>query len=326
MKRFVNRALLFKCVNEAWWLFVALAVLLFSFCWLRVWIISLLDMPDFGNMLGPLVKKFGHLSPVPPDHILTYPGRVALTLVEPVVVFGLSIWAISRGSDIVAGEIGRGSMEMLLGQPLSRLQVFVTQACVTVGGIVLLCAVCTAGIWGGIRWTEVAVQKPITFMDIFAMAAGSQVETAPEDKEMQPLSAAVNIQLVIPGIVNVFAMAFGVAGLTTFVSSWDRYRWRTVGIASGLYILQFIIKLLAISAEQLLWLKPLSFFSAFEPQWFVYLGAEQQEALWSFTWTNGEGALVPGAMACNAMLLGIGLIGYVGGAVTFCQRDLPAPI
>lgn len=326
MRQVVNRALVFKCINEAWWLFAALAVVLFAFCWLRVWIISLLDMPDFGNMLGPLVKKFGHLSPVPPDHILTYPGRVGLTLVEPVVVFGLSIWAISRGSDIVAGEIGRGSMEMLLGQPISRLQVFTTQACVTVSGIFLLCVICTVGIWGSIHWTQVAVQKPITFMDIFAMAAGTTVEEDPEEKEMQPLSAAVNIQQVLPGMVNVFAMAFGVAGITTLVSSWDRYRWRTIGIASSVYVLQFIIKLLAISAEQLLWLKPLSFFAAFEPQWFVYLGVEQQEALWRFTWINGEGAMVPGALACNALLLGIGVIGYIGGGITFCHRDLPAPI
>ena len=75
-----------------------------------------------------------------------------------------------------------------------------------------------------------------------------------------------------------------------------------------------------------MWLKPFSFFSSFEPQWFVFLAIEQQEALWAFTWVNNEGVEVAGSLACNAILLGIGAVGYLVGGVVFCHRDLPAPI
>src|SRR5207244_4008742 len=83
---------------------------------------------------------------VPLSFILTYDGRVSLTFVEPIVTFTMAVWAITRGSDVVSGELGRGSMEMLLAQPVSRTQVLATQSATTVIG----CGVIALAVWAGV--------------------------------------------------------------------------------------------------------------------------------------------------------------------------------
>ena len=75
------------------------------------------------------------MSPVDLDQLLTFPGRIAIFFVEPAVLFIVCLWAIARGSDVVSGEVDRGTMEMLLAQPVSRLLILKTQAAVTVSGL-----------------------------------------------------------------------------------------------------------------------------------------------------------------------------------------------
>lgn len=58
------------------------------------------------------------------------------------MLFATTIWAVGRGSDTVSGEIGRGTMEMLLAQPVRRLLVLATQGAVTtIGSAILATAV-----------------------------------------------------------------------------------------------------------------------------------------------------------------------------------------
>ena len=71
---------------------------------------------------------------LPFEQLATYSGRIALAYDLPIVILCVSVWAIARGSDCVSGELGRGTMEMLLAQPVSRLQVLLTQATVTTIG------------------------------------------------------------------------------------------------------------------------------------------------------------------------------------------------
>ncbi len=65
-------------------------------------------------------------------------GRIAAEYDDPVVLLLMTVWAISRGSDAVSGELNRGTMEMLLGQPVTRLGVISVQACVTLLGAALI--------------------------------------------------------------------------------------------------------------------------------------------------------------------------------------------
>ena len=65
---------------------------------------SPLELTDFAAIVERLWDKWGKFSAVPLSHLLSYPGRIALAFDEPIVVFTVSIFAISRGSDAVSGS------------------------------------------------------------------------------------------------------------------------------------------------------------------------------------------------------------------------------
>lgn len=77
------------------------------------------------------ILNWQRLSSVPFADIATHSGRVALALVDPVVVLAATVWGITRGSDAVSGQLERGTMEMVLAQPVSRTAVYITQAIAT---------------------------------------------------------------------------------------------------------------------------------------------------------------------------------------------------
>ena len=61
--------------------------------------------------------------PVSFAQIATSAGRIAVAYDDPIVLLLVTVWAISRGSDAVSGELNRGTMEMVLAQPVTRLGV-----------------------------------------------------------------------------------------------------------------------------------------------------------------------------------------------------------
>ena len=80
---------------------------MFAFCWLRVWIVSLLPTDRFKTIVEQF-REFERFVPVPFEQLFTYPGRIALTYDELIVVMCMAMWAIARGSDCVAGELCAG--------------------------------------------------------------------------------------------------------------------------------------------------------------------------------------------------------------------------
>ena len=73
----MNAALLKKCLLEVRLLFAACVVLLFAFCFVRVFIVASLELTDFAAIVERLWDKWGKFSPVPLSHLLSYPGRIA---------------------------------------------------------------------------------------------------------------------------------------------------------------------------------------------------------------------------------------------------------
>lgn len=321
----MNRILLKKSFGDARWLLLALVLLLFSFSWIRVWLVSTLEMPRFASIVKPLFDKWGQFSPVTLDQLLSYPGRIALTFAEPIIVFGMTLWAIGRGSDCVSGEIGRGTMEMLLAQPVARWQIFWSQASVTIGGTAVLALVVWLGIYTGIHTNRVelthtkSLPLPLTNLRI-------PLPFLKPEKEIVPMIDVVQPRQMIAPTVNLFAYGFCIAGLASLFSSWDRYRWRTIGLMTGLFTIQFMIKVLALSSKHLLWLKQFSFLTAYEPQRFVAAAVDSPQDLWAWTVVNHQDKVVAGLLTYNVILLGIGLVSYLLATVIFCRRDLPAPL
>jgi len=114
----------------------------------------------------------------------------------------------------------------------------------------------------------------------------------------------------LPGVVNLFAFMLFLAGFSTMVSSWDNYRWRTIGLVGGFYVIQLVMKVMARLVPKLEWLLQFTFLGAFEPQSLII----KQEQAWGLS------------LQYDGALIGLGLASYVVAAVVFCHRDLPAPL
>ena len=154
----LNRALLNKSIGEARLLLLGASLVMFGFCWVRVWIVSLLPMERFKTILEQF-QEFERFLPVPFEQLITYVGRIALTYDELIVVMCVAVWAIARGSDCISGELGRGTMEMLLAQPVSRLKILVMHGVTTTVGTATLALASWVGIWVGIHTTH--TKEPI---------------------------------------------------------------------------------------------------------------------------------------------------------------------
>ena len=103
----VHRVLIRKYIGQSSLLFSSIGLALFLFAWVRVWVTSLLDMGQFRTILEQF-RDFEKFAPIDFDSLFTYPGRVGMTYDEPIVILCVVIWCISRGSDCVSGELGRG--------------------------------------------------------------------------------------------------------------------------------------------------------------------------------------------------------------------------
>ena len=112
------QALLIKLWRDSRWLLLGCLSVEFAFAMLRVWFVSRLDGSRFQQILELLPGNIQKWTPVEFDWIVSYAGRISFTFQEPIVHFCLFVWCVARGSDAISGEIDRGTMEMLLSQPL----------------------------------------------------------------------------------------------------------------------------------------------------------------------------------------------------------------
>lgn len=287
----MTRALLAKALRDGSLLLACLAALLFGFTWLQIWLGSMISLPEFAKFLSSaLPKNFERLSPVPFSEMATSAGRIAIIYAHPLVLFGTLVWAIARGSDCVSGEIGRGTMEMLLAQPISRTSVYITQAVVVITGSAIL----AAATWCGTAIGLATVDLP------------------------EPVAAS---RFIAPD-VNLFTRTVCLAGMTALLSSWDSQRWRTVGLMTGWYVLATICEIVGRLADGWQWLRYASFLTAYAPEPMV---ARPSEAWSIFAYQDGAVTGL-GLGGGSLVLLAIGLLCYLAGAVIFNRRELPAPI
>lgn len=329
----MNRALLRKCLLEAQWLFWACALAVFAFCWVRVWLVSRLAMGQFKVVIETFRDELERFLPISIDALFSYTGRIAVVYDEAVVVMCMVVWAVARGTDCVSGELGRGTMEMLLAQPLSRLQVLTHQAVVTVAGAALLAATAWGGTFVGIQtFSAKEEQQPPSVMTSIMRLQWPGLNAKSEKKFVYtPLREKVDPRDLLPGAVNLFALGFFVAGLSTLVSACDRYRWRAIGIVVSIYILQLMMKAIGVGAKEWHWLSYGTFFSAYEPQLLVQIAVKHPLEAWSFVRTttdaNARHILSGlGPLGFSSILWSLGLAAYVAAAVRFCTRDLPPPL
>ena len=274
----MNSALWRKAVSAAWMQLVVYGVLLVLFGWLFVWLMGLFKLGAWASFLNMLPDFSQRIMGIPIGSLATPTGQISILYVHVITILIFIGWAIGRGSDAISGEIARGTMDLTATLPVRRTAlVFVPAVVATIGAVVL-----AASVWGG-TWLGLLITGP---------------------------DPSISARQFLPGAINLFAMTFCLTGLTAFISSWNRDRWRTISIAVALFVVSLIVKMVARLWEPGAWLKYLSFLSAFDPQRLIV----SPEQAWSLS------------LRYNATLLGLGLAGYLAAAVIFSRRDIPAAL
>ena len=222
--------------------------------------------------------------------------------VHPFVLTVYCIWAIGRSSGAVAGEIDRGTMELLLAQPIARWKVVTTHLAVDLVTIPLLVGCMVLGTFVGVH-----------LFDVYGAAAG-----------VVGADRSVDIRLgdFLRAGGNSACLLFAVSGYTMALSALGRYRWRVLGLAMGLTLVQFLINVLGEVWKPLAVLRPLTVFYYYRPQPIILRLPGQWQASLGTAWGLDSGLAVNVA----AVLLGVGLAGYLIAVWHFSRRDLPAPL
>jgi ABC-2 type transport system permease protein len=226
---------------------------------------------------------------------------LSIGYVHPLLQALLCIWAIGRAAGAITGEIDRGTMELLLAQPVPRTTVIRAQLLVDWLTIPALCL----SIWGGTLlgvWLVGRIEVPQE--DLMKLPPLLRREVTGEQLELDPWACA-------PGMLSVAALLFAVSGYTLWLSARGRFRGRVLGVAVLLTLLQFLVNVVG-----QLWpvIEPLRVFTVF------YYYQPQEMILRPDWYADGVVWLRLG------VLLGVGAVGYLLALRVFCARDLPAPL
>lgn len=322
----VDRVLIRKYAEQSVLLWLACGLVLLAFSWIRVWVVSLLDMGQFQTILEQF-REYERFAPVSFDQLFTYTGRVGMTFDEPVVILCIVIWCVARGSDVVSGELGRGTLEMVLAQPISRSQLMLSHAVVSSIGLAGLTLLVWLGIWLGVMLTTVQETVPPPTLTIPLLGFSVPLTTGPPETVTVPMSARVDPAIFASSVWNLFTFGFFLLGLSSLMSSWDRYRWRTVGLVVGIYVLQLVMFGLSKAATQLEWMRPLTFFSCYRPQQLIAAAMAAEDGAAGAAQLQPDGPLQwIGPVAYPLILLMLGLLCYAVAIRIFARRDLPAPL
>jgi len=194
---------------------------------------------------GKMVEKL-----IGGDKITIGQGLDMLTIgyVHPLLLAILSVWAVGRAAGAIAGELDKGTMELLLAQPLARWRVIVSHFVVDCLTIPILC---------GCLWAGTTLGSHVF---------GLIEMTAEDRKPVDPL-------LFGPALLNVAALLFAISGYTMAISSAGRFRTRVLGIAVVLTLVQFFINLLGQTWQAIEFLRPWTVFYYYQPQALI-LGLE----------------------------------------------------
>jgi len=320
-----------KLLRDCRWPLLAVAVqlFLFSFVWVGVAKKVTTEIAPFFEvmaLLGNLDKQLIE------EVVFKGPGKIsqavlggsdirferpddflAVELLHPVVIILCSLWAVGRAAGAVAGELDRGTMELLMSQPVPRNRLILAHLITDAIVIPVLVLSLVVGTQLGVLATG-----PFT------------LDTSMFDK-LPPGPRAVVMSLKLPealpvdasgqwlAAVNLMALMFALSGGTMLISACGRNRWRAIGWAALMTVLMFIGNVIGQLWQSASAVRPFSLFFYYQPQkvwlkgdWFANLNE---------AW---PGVNVPVPMV--VVLFAVGAIGYALALWVFTRRDLPAPL
>ncbi|HEV3255306.1 MAG TPA: ABC transporter permease subunit [Gemmataceae bacterium] len=221
--------------------------------------------------------------------------------VHPLMVAIFCIWGIGRAAGAVAGEIDRGTMELLVAQPLPRWRVILAHFCVDLVIIPVLCLALWAGTWLGV-WLVGPIEVPADILKKYPFAL-----------HVDPAALGVDVTACGAGLWNVGALIFAVSGYTMWLSACGRFRGRVLGLAVFVTLVQFLVNVVGQLWDAMAPVRPFTVFYYYQPQQIILAGR----------WSVDVGGV---AVNVIAVLLAVGAAGYALALWTFCRRDLPAPL
>jgi ABC-2 type transport system permease protein len=318
-------ALVRKLLRDIRWPLVVVMALMVGFqcLWVKV---SQRTVTEISPVFSTLAARAGTNQKAIESVIFAGPGKIAQTLVggeslhferamdvlsigyvHPLMQVLFCIWAIGRAANAVAGEIDRGTMELLLAQPIRRRTVIFAHLAVDAVAIPLLCL----SLWGG---TALGCRLVGPFRPSTAALAMFPFPVKVDETLLQ-----VDPWAFGPSLWNVGSLLFAVSGVTIALSAAGRFRNRVIGIAVLIFLLQFLVNVVGQLWDAAEWLRPLTVFFYYQPQQVVL--ADKWTVDPAAVWGRG-----PVSVNVLAILFGVGAIGYAVALATFTRRDLPAPL
>jgi ABC-2 type transport system permease protein len=217
----------------------------------------------------------------------------------------------------VAGEIERGTMELLMAQPVPRGRLVLAHLIVDALVLPVICLSFFAGTQFGL-WAVGAFVPDYTMLDEATTEAGLVALQGLIHRDTTPLTVSGMGELT--GLVNTLALMFAISGMTIALSAVGRSRWKVVGYSVLVVVVMFVANTVGQLWEPAGFARPLTLFFYYQPQrtmiegsWLVDPGS---------VWNPGRPFLVPAV----GVLLGVGALGYALALRTFTRRDLPAPL
>lgn len=319
-----------KLLRDVRWplLVMSLLLFLFSLLWVRVaWRVTT-ELAPFFNVIGGLA---GNTQQDMEEIVFQGVGKVsqavlggsdinfqrptdflAVELLHPVIVVLVFLWAVGKSSGAISGELGGGTMELLLSQPVPRGKLILAHLivdAVTIPVLMLSIAAGThLGLWtvGEFRVNQEVVKKVSEKAPKFAQ---ERVKELAESQKVLPVQPENQWK----GLLNLAALTFAMSGVGLLISASGRNRWRTTGWAVLLVLCMFVLNVIAQLWDPLAPVRPLTLFFYYQPH------RHWLDDLWT---VDAGGVAVPAV----PLLLAVGAGGYAAAWWVFRKRDLPAPL
>jgi len=174
---------------------------------------------------------------------------LSIGYVHPLTQTILCIWAIGRASGAIAGEIDRGTMELLLAQPIARSRVVLAHFLVEIMTIPILCLSIWGGTWLG-TWLVGLDADPWRFA---------------------------------PALLNVAVLLLAVGGIAMAFSAFGRFRGRVLGVTLLSTLIQCVVNVIGQLWPTAEPLRPFTVFYYYQPQPIILDPAWYTK---SATWTH----------------------------------------
>ena len=320
-----------KLLRDVRWPLLAVCVILFLFSafWIKIAQRVTTEIAPFFLIIG---QAQGIGKEVFDEVVFKGPGKVsqavmggadvqfdrpndflAVELLHPVVVILASLWAVSRAASAISGEIDRGTMELLLSQPVPRGRLVLAHLIVDALVIPAVCLSIVAGTQLGL-WLVGPFEVDYSVLDKLPPQARRFVQKGPP---VLDVSAARQGWAVL----NLAGLVFALSGLSMAISATGRSRWRALGVAALVVVLMFVANVIGQLWEDAAFVRPATVFFYYQPQK-VWL-----DAIWTVdlgdAWAGGKPLARVNVLA---VLFGVGAAGYLVAWRVFTRRDLPAPL